>query len=395
MKILFINKTLSGPMEQLARYLTLGKGCSSIFMAERWSREAPLAGCAMVRIPSASVDDYTVEKVPEGAQTVESMLLRIIRNAANVRMACERLAQNGFIPDVIYATAHDGYALDVREVFPDARMVARLDWLFPPKDQHFASKEGTPCFAFKNMYNGFLCTLLAQCEVGIAASHWQKAQIDEGFKHKIAVINNGVDTLYFTPPTESSAEEIVTFSCHGKSRSRGAHLIFKCLPQVLDLRPQCKINIVSFASRKTNEGKIQHGKELAMLLPPMTSQQRQRVTIISSPASAAYRSLLQQSRLYVYLTAPCQLSAGIMEAMSCGALVLASDTEAVRELITTGESGILWEGGDAQSLAFQVAEACSKASSLQGIRRQARATILAKHDVRALVQHHAKVVLGA
>lgn len=381
-------------MEQLARYLTLGKGCSSIFMAERWSREALLAGCAVVRIPSASADDHTAQKLPNEPQATESML-RIIRNAANIKMACERLARNGFIPDVIYATAHDGYALDVREVFPDARMVARLDWVFPTKDQNFTSEEEPYCFTLEHLYNGFLYTLLSQCGVGVAASHWQKAQIDEDFKHKITVINNGVDTLYFTPPTESNAEEIITFSCHGKSLSRGAHLIFKCLPQVLDLRPQCKVNIVSFASRKTTEGKIQHGKELAMLLPPMTGQQRQRVTIISSPALAEYRSLLQQSRLYVYLTAPCQLSAGILEAMSCGALVLASDTEVVRELITTGENGILWEGGDAQNLAFQVAEACSKASSLHGIRRQARETILAKHDVRVLVQHHAKVVLGA
>src|SRR5262249_51040842 len=51
--------------------------------------------------------------------------------------------------------------------------------------------------------------------------------------------------------------------------------------------------------------------------------------------------LFNLSDLHVYLTVPFVLSWSLMDALSCGATVLASDTEPVREMITHGENGLL------------------------------------------------------
>ncbi|HEY1683706.1 MAG TPA: glycosyltransferase, partial [Tepidisphaeraceae bacterium] len=51
--------------------------------------------------------------------------------------------------------------------------------------------------------------------------------------------------------------------------------------------------------------------------------------------------LLATTDLHIYLTVPFVLSWSMMNAMSCGAVVLASDTPPVREMITPDENGLL------------------------------------------------------
>jgi glycosyltransferase involved in cell wall biosynthesis len=51
--------------------------------------------------------------------------------------------------------------------------------------------------------------------------------------------------------------------------------------------------------------------------------------------------LLSLSDLHIYLTVPFVLSWSLMNALACGATILASDTPPVREMITPGQTGLL------------------------------------------------------
>lgn len=53
--------------------------------------------------------------------------------------------------------------------------------------------------------------------------------------------------------------------------------------------------------------------------------------------------LFSLSDLDIYLTAPFVLSWSLMNALACGATVLASDTAPVREMIRHGENGLLFD----------------------------------------------------
>src|SRR5262249_13804078 len=92
-----------------------------------------------------------------------------------------------------------------------------------------------------------------------------------------------------------------------------------------------------------------------------------------------YVSLLQISAAHVYLTAPFVLSWSMLEAMAAGCAVVASDTEAVREVIEDGENGLLVDFFDRDQLAERIAECLDEPEKFGSIRAKARETILAKY----------------
>jgi glycosyltransferase involved in cell wall biosynthesis len=63
--------------------------------------------------------------------------------------------------------------------------------------------------------------------------------------------------------------------------------------------------------------------------------------------------ILSLSDLHIYLTVPFVLSWSLINALACECVVLASDTEPVREVITQGENGLLNDFFDIEGLAGQ------------------------------------------
>jgi glycosyltransferase involved in cell wall biosynthesis len=62
-------------------------------------------------------------------------------------------------------------------------------------------------------------------------------------------------------------------------------------------------------------------------------------------------SLFRLSDLHVYLTVPFVLSWSLLNALACGATVLASDTAPVREVVEHGKTGLLADFFDADAMA--------------------------------------------
>lgn len=65
------------------------------------------------------------------------------------------------------------------------------------------------------------------------------------------------------------------------------------------------------------------------------------IGFVGSTALLSFIKLLQLSTVHVYLTYPFVLSWSLLEAMSAGCAIVASDTAPVREVINHNETG-LW-----------------------------------------------------
>ncbi|MEN6508334.1 MAG: glycosyltransferase, partial [Smithella sp.] len=115
---------------------------------------------------------------------------------------------------------------------------------------------------------------------------------------------------------------------------------------------------------------------------------RERLHFTGRLPYAQYLQVLRASSAHVYLTRPFVLSWSMLEAMSAGCVIVASDTKPVTEVIENGTNGILVDFFDAKGIADRVEETLDNPDKMQTIRKNARQTILEKYDLANLLPQH-------
>ena len=94
--------------------------------------------------------------------------------------------------------------------------------------------------------------------------------------------------------------------------------------------------------------------ELPRCKATLDESQRARVHFLNTIAYDRFIALLQASTVHVYLTYPFVLSYSLLEAMSVGCSIVASDTKPLHEAITHNETGLLVDFFDPEALAESV-----------------------------------------
>ncbi len=402
MRMLFLHRYFPGPFRQIAMNFSAMPNNTTLFLSERGNKNLRLPGVRRLRVAPITIQDVTDD--------VERQSTAALRQASKAANAMLRLRREGFIPDIIYYAASEGYAFYARDIFPESLMVARADWFFTQGESHTFFNKGKPRppadFAIGRVRNLTQYNNIGDCDMALTSTAWQKAQYPGFLSEKIQVIHEGVDTRFFSPmpgsrfnsPTcdLSSVQELVTFSFRYSGPSRGFPQFAASLPLLLALRPACHVLIM--ASRPEYGPKQESDAAwLASLQAslPDDPELKKRIHVVDFTSIADYRKLLRASSVHLYLTAPFALSAGLFEAMSCGALVLGSDTAPVREVIRHGQNGFLCDFWDSEALAQTLAGVLERNQRFMPIREAARNTILQEYDQSMQSSRHRQLILDA
>lgn len=99
-----------------------------------------------------------------------------------------------------------------------------------------------------------------------------------------------------------------------------------------------------------------------------------------------YIKLLQVSRCHVYLTYPFVLSWSLLDAMSVGCCVVASDTAPVKEVIQDGFNGILTDFYNIDSMVLKINSVLNEPEKFSNLRISARETIKEKYKLQKLLK---------
>ena len=183
-------------------------------------------------------------------------------------------------------------------------------------------------------------------------------------------------------------DEVITFVNRNLEPYRGYHVFMRALPRLLRERPQAHVLIVGddgvSYGRRPPDGQSWKQVFIDEVRGKIPDADWERVHFLGRLPYDRFLRLLQISRLHVYLSYPFVLSWWLLEAMSCGAAVVAADTDPVREVIRHDETGRLVEFFDGAALVEAVCALLGDADARDRLGRNARALMRARYDLNSI-----------
>jgi glycosyltransferase involved in cell wall biosynthesis len=332
---------------------------------------------------------------------------KTIRGEACFRAAL-KLRAEGYEPDVIVAHHGWGESLFLKEVWPKVRIGIYCEFFYRRVgadtgfDPEFSSDdEGDVCrLRLKNL-NNLLHFQVA--DAGLSPTHWQASTFPPPFRDRISVVHDGIDTDALAPNpavslairtadgrqlTLTRADEVVTFVNRNLEPYRGYHVFMRALPELLRQRPKARVlivggNDVSYGARAP-EGKTWKDLFIAEVRSRIPDEDWARVHFLGLVPHHLFTALQQLSSVHVYLTYPFVLSWSLLEAMSCGCAIVASDTPPLHEAIRHGENGRLVDFFDQHALVREVCDLLDNPRERERLGSAARAFARQHYDLKSV-----------
>ena len=396
MKILFIHQNFPGQFKFLAPALA-AQGHTVVAMT---MQKVELKVWQGVQLVPYRAGRGTTPGVHPWVSDFET---KTIRGEACFRAAL-KLREMGFTPEVIIAHHGWGESLFIKEVWPKAKLGIYCEFYYHPDgadvgfDPEFPRKdEGEVCrLRLKNLNN---LLHFEHADAGISPTHWQASTFPPNFRSKITVVHDGIDTDAVAPCPDVSVtlgnqqvltkkDEVITFVNRNLEPYRGYHIFMRALPQILRQRPEARVLIVggedvSYGARPASG---QSWKEIYIneVRPQINDADWNRVHFLGNVPYQSFIPLLQLSTVHVYLTYPFVLSWSLLEAMSAGCAVVASDTRPLHEAITHNQTGQLVDFFDVSQLAATVCALLRDTELRQKIGALARSFARQHYDLKTI-----------
>ncbi|WP_372887837.1 glycosyltransferase [Shimia sp.] len=397
MNILFIHQNFPGQFKHLAPAL-VGRGHQVTALTLRVQKPGRWQGVrllpyAITRKPATGLHPWLVD--------FETKLLR----AEACHAAAARLKAQGYAPDVIIAHPGWGESMFLRDLWPEARIglycelyykAREGDVDFDPEFPNRAADREPIRLRLKNLNN------LMHAEVGdlgLSPTAFQAATFPEAVRQRISVIHDGIDTEALRPDPGaqyalpdgrilSRDDEVITFVNRNLEPYRGYHMFMRALPDLLRRRPDAQVLIVggdevSYGARPPR-GKTWKQIYIDEVRGQIPDADWTRVHFLGRIPYDPFVRLLQISRCHVYLTYPFVLSWSLIEAMSCGAAIVASDTAPLHEAIRHGESGRLFPFFDRARMLDEICRVLDDPALADSLGAAARAFAREKYDLRTV-----------
>ncbi len=400
MKIIFLPQHFPGPFRYTAARLAADKSNKVIFVTDRSRRD--------VRIPGVRRILISIPQNQHITDRAENEAVRSIKRGTQIANALLHLKNTGFIPDIIIGNAGFGCSLYAKDIFPDAFLAIYADgyqgnssMLTTLKPRHAYP---TVNFSPERVRNLFQWDAFNECQMAFTSTNWQKTLYPKDLANQIKVLHEGIDTQFFSPqPGQkfcvegcdlSHVDELVTFSGRSIDTKRNFPQFLHSIPQILVERPNCHVVVMAGSQDKDGSNESTWSE----LLFNKYDVDKNRVHFLSFRPYKEYRMMLQASTIHIFLTTPNALSTGLFEAMGCGCLVIAGDTDPVREVIEHGRNGFLYDIWSAESLTQTIMGVLGAYKRMDLLRETARQDICQTYDshtqteknVQAILQSYAK-----
>ncbi len=379
MRILFAHQNFPGQFRHLAPALA-AEGHEVVALAIRRNVPESWHGVRLVLYRPA-------RPASEGIHPwLRDIEMQTIRGEASYRTALA-LRDAGFAPDVIVVHPGWGDGLFLKDVWPKARFGTYCEFYYQTSgadvgfDPEFPARDVADVCRVR-LKNASNLLHFEVSDAGLSPTEWQASTFPKPMRSRITVAHDGIDTDLVAPNPDvgarlasgvsmNRADEVITFVNRNLEPYRGYHVFMRALPEIMRRRPRARVlivggNGVSYGARPPKG----HNWKDIFLAEVRGRLDMRRVHFVGNVAYRHFVPLLQLSTVHVYLTYPFVLSWSLLEAMSAGCAIVASDTEPLREAIRDGETGVLFPFFDIAQLADKVCTLAADADARARTRRQ-------------------------
>lgn len=386
MNILFIHREFPGHFKFIAPLMAKMPNNLVLFITA--GEDSPIEGVNKLQYPRP-------KNISGNYPFIQSFEENILhgQEAAKIAMA---MKERGIKPDIIFGLSW-GSTMFMKDIFPDVPLLCYFEWFenADGKDPNFENTiidEGKR--AQVRASNTHRLIDLAACDGGICPTEWQKQQFPKEFHHKIKVIHDGVDTDSCCPDsnakfvvneklTLSPNDEVITYATRGMEPARGFPQFMEAIEKLQKKRPNVHFviggNDSVFYSEKLT-GTTYKEQMLSKVDLDMS-----KVHFVGGLDFVEYLNMLRVSSAHVYSTIPFVLSWSIIEAMSVGCCVVASNTAPVLEVIQDNYNGLLFDFNNVDQLVEKIEYALDNKTKVEKIRQNARQSAVEKYDFKKTI----------
>jgi glycosyltransferase involved in cell wall biosynthesis len=327
-------------------------------------------------------------------------------------------------PDLIVGHSGFGSTLFLRDLYPTTPIVNLFEYYYRPRhpesDMGYRSDLGWVLpeifYLRARCRNAMILLDLENCTVGYCPTEFQRSTFPETYRDKVRSIFDGIERSVYhgheealRPPVERrtarkiggvevpASTRVLTYVSRGFESMRCFDLFMKSAKIIYQKFPDVVFLIVG-------TDRIAYGGDESFLPQGMTFKQwtvaqdqydLSRFVFLGNVQPRELAQLLAASDLHIYLTVPFVLSWSMMDAMSCGAVVLGSDTAPVREMIRDGENGLLANLFDVEQIADKAVAALRDPAAFRPLGRAAEKLIAGRYSVEAVLPRMIEVYESA
>lgn len=395
MRLLLVHQNFPGQFKHLAPALASHPGNDVVALTMQQNVPATWNG---IRMLSYFPKRGSTRGVHPWLTDFES---KVIRGEAIFRTALD-LQRSGFSPDVIIAHPAWGESLFLKDVWPAAKLGIYCEFFYHAQgadvgfDPEFPVDEASEVCRLR-MKNLAHMLHFESADAGISPTYWQASTFPQAFRDKITVVHDGIDCDVVAPNpavsltlhnglTLTRQDEVITFVNRNLEPYRGYHIFMRALPELLRRRPKAHVLIVG--GDKVGYGGLPEGAQtwkdifIREVSSKISAANWARVHFLGNIPYPHFISLLQLSTVHVYLTYPFVLSWSLLEAMSAGCAIVASDTQPLHEAIKHDDTGRLVNFFDAQALADEVCSLLDQPEARARLGRNARQFAQDNYDLK-------------
>jgi glycosyltransferase involved in cell wall biosynthesis len=403
MHILYVHQNFPAQFGHIARHLAQQPGWRCTFVSET---------------PGGQVEgiEKIQYKTKGGATKATHFCSRTFENAVwHTDAVYNALKAHPEIkPDLIVGHSGFGSTLFLSELYPDTPVVNFFEYYYrahdPDSDMDFRTDLNWDVPEVKYLRsrcrNAMILLDLQNCDAAYTPTQFQKSRFPAEYQQSLQVIFDGVDrgiyhgyeeTLRPAPGARSTRTiagrevgphtRVVTYVSRGFESMRGFDVFMKAAKKIYTQHPDVLFFIVG-------TDRIAYGGDESYIAPyksfkDWTLAQDQydmsKFVFTGRMLPPDLGRLLASSDLHMYLTVPFVLSWSMMDAMSCGAVVLGSATPPVREMIKDGENGLLADFFNSDEMAEKALKVLADPAAYRPLGRAAEETITKDYSLEAVL----------